>query len=352
MSFFLRASLALLPFALTLVCAVWFMAQSPFTSPLVTRSSAQIEAALTRAMAQQVTLAWLLPRVQDALLLQDLVELEVLLDLANAHGVVLPRPMVEDIATLDAARSGILARTTACGACAIDINACETLAQIGVCAIPFELTPAGDVNALRRAGQDYLSGEDADRLDLGLATIGLGATGAVLISGGTSYTVKAGASVLRVAGRMGSLTPTLTARLRGMVDNVIHWDRIGDLARGRIAPSALVNGSKLGELRSLAGHLQQVTTHTSLAETIVLLRHVDNAQDAAKLAKVSAALGPRTRGAFAALGKSRVFRATVRVSNLAFGAAAALYLLGLQILVFATQRSGILCLQLLLRRFA
>ncbi len=344
-------ALAVFPFALTVVCAGWFMVQSPFTSPVVERSAEQIDAALTRAMARQVTLAWLLPRLQDALIVEDLMQLDLLLGLANDHNVVLPRAMIEDIAQLDRAQSGALARTAACGACAIDITACDTLAQIGACALPFELTPAGDVNALRRAGRSYISGETVDRLDLGLAIVGLGATGVVLATGGTSYSVKAGASVMRSAGRLGTLTPALVARLNDLVGSAVHWDRIGDLARGRVAPSAVVDSAKLSELGELGRDLQRVATQTSVAETISLLRYVDSAEDAARLARVTDAVGPRARGAFEVLGKSRVFRATIRGSHLAIGAAAALYLLALQILVFATQRGGILCLRFVLRRF-
>lgn len=348
----LRMALALLPFALTLICAGWLMMQSPFSAPLITRSTDQIDAALTRALARNVTLPWLLPRVQEALLLQDLDQLDLLLGLANDHDVLLPRPMIIDIARLDDAQSGLLARTTACGACAVDITACATLAQIGACALPFELTPAGDVNALRRASQNYLSGTDVDQLDLGLALVGLGATGAVLATGGTSYSVKAGASVLRISARLGTLTPVFTAHLSTLIKDAVRWDLLGDLARGRIAPAGVVDSAKLAELTTIGGNLRQIATTTSVAETITLLRHVDTAQDAARLAKVTDAIGSRTRGAFVVLGKSRVYRATVRVSNMAIGAAAALYLLGLQVLVFLTQRAGIACIGALLRRLA
>lgn len=339
----LDLALRLLPFGLTLVAAIWIGLQSPFTAPMVQLSAAQIEATLTRAMAGRVTLGWLLPRVQAALLDEDLVQLDLLLGLANDHGVILPRSLVEDIAALDAARSGLLARTTACGACAVDITACETLAQLGVCAIPFEMTPAGDVNALRRAGVAYAGGQDVDRLDLGLGLIGLGATGAVLVSGGSSYTVKAGASLLRMARRLGTLTPALAARLTTLVGDAVRWDRLGDL--GRVPPSALIDSTKLEELGQIGGALRQVAQQTSVAETVGLLRHVDSAGDAARLARVSTAMGPKTRGAFEVLGKTRVMRATARLSNLAIGAIAAFYVLALQLLVFAGQQTCNLALR-------
>ncbi|SLN51994.1 hypothetical protein [Pseudooctadecabacter jejudonensis] len=342
--------LHLLPFVLTLTAVAWFLAQSPFSAPMVQATTAQIDRTLTRAMARDVDRAWLLPRVQDALLAEDLMRLDLLLGLANDHGVVLPRELIEDIAALDAATSGFVARTTGCGACAVDITACETLSQISLCAIPFELTPAGDVNALRRAGVDYLSGGDIDRLDVGLAVIGLGATGAVLATGGSSYSVKAGASVLRAARRLGMVTPALAARLTSLVGDAVRWDRLGDLARGRAAPQDLIVTAKMEELTGLGRSLGRMADTTSVAEAMTLLRFVDTPQEAARLARVTDAIGPRTRGAIEVLGKSRVLRATVRISNLAIGAAAALYLAVLQVLIFCGQQGCNLCIRSLRRR--
>ncbi|SMX39101.1 hypothetical protein [Octadecabacter ascidiaceicola] len=333
-------SLHLTPFAATAVCTAWLLAHSPFAAPLVERTSNQIEAQLTRVMAREVDLAWLLPRIQVAIFEQDLMQLDLLLGLANDFGVVLPPDLVADIADLDAAASGFLARSTACGACAVDITSCGTLAQIGTCALPFELTPAGDVNALRRAGVTYIEGGDVDRLDVGLAIVGLGATGAVLATGGTSYSLKAGTSVLRMARRLGTLTPELTARLTRLMSDAVRWDRFGDLARFRIGPAEMVDSAKLGELSDLGGSLSRVADNTSVAEAISLLRYVDNTQDAARMARVSDIFGHKTRGIFEVLGKSRVFRAMVRISDLALGAALGLYALGLNILVFIAQQCG------------
>lgn len=338
------------PMMLTGLTALWFATQSPFLSPTVEKTTEQLRAELTRLMADEVTLAWLLPRVQEALIAEDLVQLELLLGLSNDHGIVLPRDLVEDIAELDAARSGPFARAAACGACAVDIASCETLAQIGSCALPFELTPAGDLNALRRAGADYIDGVGIDRLDVGLALIGLGATGAVLASGGSSYGIKAGTSLLRMARKLGTLTPALARRLSVLVGDAVRWDAMGDFARLRVGPQALVDSTKLAELADLGGSLRRVAGNTSVAETVSLMRLVESSEDAARLARISEAMGPRTRGAFEVLGKARVFRAAVRVSDLAIGAAAAIYAFALSVLLGAGQLCGAACLRLIRRR--
>ncbi|WP_144055652.1 hypothetical protein [Octadecabacter antarcticus] len=300
---------------------------------------------MTRAMAREVTLVWLLPRIQDTIIAQDLMQIDVLMGLALDHGVALPPTLVEDISALNIAASGLIARATACSACAVDITTCSTVFQMGACALPFELTPAGDLNALRRAAGDYLAGDNIDELDFGLAIIGLGATGAVIASGGTSYTIKASTSVLRMARRLGTLTAPLTTRLSSLIGDAVQWDRMGDLAALRIGPADVVDSAKLAELGELSGSLRRVADKTSVAEAILLLRHVDTAQEAARLARVSDALGPRTRGAFEVLGNARVFSAAVHISNLAIGATAAIYLLALQSLIFTSQQCANGCVR-------
>jgi hypothetical protein len=281
---------------------------------------------------------------------EDLIQLELLLGLANDHGMVLPPDMITDIAALDAQASGLFARTASCGACAVDITACKTLAQIGACAVPFELSPAGDLNAVRRASVSYLSGEAVDQFDLGLAIVGLGATGSVLATGGTSYTVKAGTSVLRMARRLGAITPAFAARLGDLTRQAIRWDRIEDLAALGIGPADMINATQMAELTAIGTSVRRVATKTSMGEAVSLLLHVDSAEDAVRLARVTDAVGPKARGAFEVLGKTRVLRATVRLSDLAFGAVTLLYLTLVQIGVLVAQLCRNACMRALRRR--
>ena len=338
-------ALHLLPFSLTVICVAWVAMQSPFATPLAQKTTAQIEASLVKAMARVVDEAWLVPRLQDAVAQDDLVHIELYVDLAIEHGVSVPEALKTDAIAVVDAQSGLFATAVSCGACATDVTRCETLAQIGACAVPFELTPAGDVNALRRAGVAYVGGDEIDRLDVGLAVVGLGATGAVIATGGTSYTLKAGTSLLRLARKLGTISGPFAARLTGLVGDAVRWDRMGDLAALRIGPAEMVDAAKLSELTDIGTSLNRIAGNTSVAETVTLLRHVDSAEDAARLARVTDALGPKTRSAFEVLGKTRVFRATMRLTDLAVTAVVAIYVLAMQVLVFGAQQCGNACLR-------
>lgn len=341
----IHLTLHLAPFLLTLFCVAWVTTQSPFAAPFVERSNQQLKAALTRAMAREITPQWMRDRAHTAILEENLFEIEMLKAMSEDYNVPIPQQIQLEMDEIVAAQSGYLASALSCGECAFDISSCPTLSQIGMCAVPFEMTPAGDLNALRRAGAAYLAGSEVDQLDVGLAVVGLGATGAVIVSGGSSYTLKAGTSLMRMARRLGALTPLLAGRLTGLMRDAVRWDRFGDFARLRIGPAELVDSAKLGELANIGGSLNRVAESTSIADTMLLMRHVDTAEDAARLARVSEAAGPKTRGIFEVLGKSRVMRATIRLSDLAVGAAVAMYALAMQILIFCGQQCGNICLR-------
>jgi len=322
-----RAFLFLVPVGITAVTTIWLLSLSPFTAPVVDRTEAELRVTLERLMARHVTEDWLSPRFEAALADEDMDRLEMLAGLAAAHGVALRADQSAAYEALIAARSGYWHQTRACGRCAFDLQECETITHLAVCGVSIELTPLGDLNAVRRAGGAYLAGHEVDQLDLGLAIVGLGATTAVVVSGGSSYSVKGGASFLRMARKLGVMSAGLADYLATTLRGAVRWDRMDDLVRLRIGPGQMLDTARVAELGEMSATLMRVTNRTGLAEGMLLLRHVDGPQDAARLARVAEVQGPGTRATFEVLGKSRVFRATVRLTDLAVSALAALGLL-------------------------
>ncbi len=302
----LSASLA------TCAASVWALSQHPFAAPIVARSADDVRLSVERALARQVTPAWLLPRLDTALAEDDRDRIAMLADLAAEHDIPLDPAMQ---ARVDAALANpsLLEGAADCATCAIDIRSCTSLPQIGACAIPFELTPFGDLNALRRQSTAWLYGEEVDAFETGLALAGLAATAAVIASGGGSYAVKGGLSAMRAARRMGALTPRFTRVLVEATDLPVNWAAV---LRARPLDE-ITDIAKLDRLTALGGDLGTVVARTSPADALVLLRHVDTAEDAARLARTAEALGPRTRVAMEVLGPARVFRSLTRVSDLA-----------------------------------
>lgn len=289
--------------------------QNPLAEPYVERGLGEARLALERAMAAEVTPQWLLPRMAEALAAADRDRVDMLAGLAVKYGVPLPP---ETWAQIDVLRQppGLAEQAWDCAVCAMDIHACAALSQIAACALPFEMTVAGDVNALRRQAQAALAGAEVDRLEVGLALVGVGATVAVIASGGASYVVKAGATTLRVARRMGALTPGFTRVLREAADLPVDWSAV---MRGANLDE-ITDTAKLARLGRIAEDFGTLRANTSTAEALVLLRHVDSAEDAARLARLSAAAGRETRATIEVLGPARAFRRLVRLSDLAIAA--------------------------------
>lgn len=291
--------------------ALWTLAQHPFAEPLVERGTSAARVELERAMAREVTPDWLLPRLLSALDAGDRDRVEMLSGLATKYGIPLPP---ETWAAVDAALkpAGLATRAYDCALCAVDIHACASVAEIAACALPFEMTVAGDVNALRRQAETAIAGDPVDRLETGLALVGIGATVAVLATGGTSYVVKAGATSLRLARRMGALTPAFLHTLSELSDLPVNWSAVL-----RAAPlSEITDTAKLARLGRIAEDFGTIRANTSTAETLLLMRYVDSGEDASRLARLSSVTGRDTTATLDVLGKARAFRALTRVSDL------------------------------------
>ncbi|KPQ06356.1 MAG: hypothetical protein HLUCCA12_10220 [Rhodobacteraceae bacterium HLUCCA12] len=164
------------------------LSQSPFTAPLVARSTSEVQLALERAMARAVTPQWL-AREMAAELARDEPDrdrVEMLKSLAQDCGLILPDPTPDQLAAFETSYGGMVQYAAECAVCAYDILACPSLTHLMGCGIPVELTPLGDINALRRAAMAAISSQDVDQLEVALALVGLGATGLVVVSGGST----------------------------------------------------------------------------------------------------------------------------------------------------------------------
>ena len=328
----LRAAFFAGPFAVSLTASAWTLAQSPFTEPMVEAGADAIRRALGIAMAGVVTRDWFDAELAAALDARDLDRVEIVAISAARQGIAPTDAQLAAIAALEEELTGFWVAARDCGLCAYDIMACPSLKLMAGCAMPVELTPLGDVNALRRAGFDYLAGEDVDQLDLGLAVLGLGATGLAVATGGTSYTIKAGATVLRVSKRLGTLTPAFAAELARLARIPIRHDALPGFLRGDAGLEAVTDVAQIAALGAVAADLGRVVRQTSVVDAAQLLRHVETTDDAARLARLSDAAGPDTYRVVEVLGPGRAFRATLRLSDAALGAAVVLWLAAGQLL--------------------
>lgn len=281
--------------AVCLAGALWGLAQNPLAAPFLDRSAAEARAVLTWATAREATPDWLLPRLSAAIAADDPDEVALLRDIGRDHAIPIPPDLAAEAEALIARHEGVLTQAGACLRCMADLSTCPSLTLVAVCAIPFELSPAGDVAALGRQGANLATGAEVDGVEAGLATVGLAATVVALPSLGSSVPVKIGASVLRVARKARALSPGMTGALR----------------------LAARDGRRIERLTAFASDVTRIAKQTSPAEALRVLRLADSPAELSRLARLTDAAGPDTRKALAVLGKARSLRMLHRLSDLA-----------------------------------
>ncbi len=290
--------------------------RDPLAKPFVDASVDQIAAASDRMMAREATPERISTRLTE-LLAEDprnWLAIEAVEGVALERDIPLPPDLMARCAAFWDEDSGLLKQAGDCATCVWDAGTC-TLSNALICNAPVSLSPVGDVVGLGRAGVAWATNGLVDEIDLALSIVGLGATAAVVASGGTSLTLKLGAGTIRMARKMRLLSPRLIGMLEDMTVRGIDWQRVTRMDFSD--PARLMRAEVVAPLASIASDLGRVGRALPAIETLHLLRYVDDATDARRLANGAEALGAKTLGRIEVLGKSRFLRATIRLSNMA-----------------------------------
>jgi hypothetical protein len=310
---FLAGSLALTALA---GLQIW---RSDLATPLRERTSTEIVAATDRMMAREATAGRLTALIEERLaeVPRNWVTLKALRAVADARGLALPVPLIAAYDAALAEDTGVLAVAGECAACIWDIAAC-TLSVALICKAPILLTPVEDLRGITKAGWDYATLGTVDEVDLGLSVLGLGATALVLASGGSSATLKMGASAAKLARGMRLLSPGLERMVLAAVRGGVDWPALARM--GEVADlSRAVRLEAFAPLAAVASDIGRMGEAMGPTATLHLLRHVDDAAGARQMARAADALGPQTLARAEVLGPARLMRATLRVSEAAWG---------------------------------
>lgn len=206
-----------------------------------------------------------------------------------------------------------MARTERCLACTWSAEACGfDLAML--CRAPVEISPLGDLTGLVRAGTAYVRGGDVDDVDLALSAIGLSATALVVATGGSSMAVKGGAGLGKLARRMGAMPGWMARTLSDAARHGYDWaglprvrgfDDLAPLARPALLRPAVIMLDDAGRVVKNAGP----------AGGLYLISKTADARDLSRMARISDAVDDRSVGLAELVGRSRLLRAAVRLSD-------------------------------------
>ncbi|MBC2836363.1 hypothetical protein [Paragemmobacter straminiformis] len=316
------------------------IALSPELSPWREATAAEIVAATDRMLLLGAT-----PARIETLILARLSEtprnwpaLAAIRALADERGI----PLAPDTqAAYDAALAtdeSLMKQAGDCARCIWDITQCS-LSKVLICRAPVDLTFVGDLAGVGRAAANYMAGADIDDIDLGLSLAGLAATATILVSGGTSATLKAGAGAAKVARGMGRLSDGVTGMVRTAVKSGVKWDALPSARSADDLYNAL-RWEAFAPLADTLGGIERIRAATGTTDALHLLPLVDSATDARRLGNAAEALGPRMVGRAEVLGKARIMRATLRATGAAWalvGGIIGMALSGAMLLIHALQ---------------
>jgi hypothetical protein len=142
----------------------------------------------------------------------------------------------------------------------------------------------GDIRDAAREGTRYLTGQQADPWILGLAGAGLAITAGTYATLGASAPARAGLTVVKAARRTGKLNPVLAVRL---ARDVVKVENAGGLVE-------------------LAGNVGRVETKAGTQAALEGLKIAESPEDVARLARLAAAKGPKTRAIVKLLGRAAI----------------------------------------------
>lgn len=324
----LRAGFGILT-ATTFAANAVVLAGSPFAQPYRDRTEAELAVALDRELQATLAPEIVEDRLTSALDRGEPDEAAAILRLADGRGVTVSGEMRARVAAAEDAAQG----WSACIACAVSAENCPDLTRVATCNLPIELTPIGDAKAITRALTDYLAGNDIDQIDLALGVIGLGSTVAILASGGSSATIKLGATTLRVARKTGAISARLMGEINTLAKGALRLENAGPVVRGSKPMSSLIDAAKATQLTDLASDMGRIAATLPPGEALSMLRLADSAPELARIARVAETFGGETRGTFAVLGKARVLRVAQRLSEAALLALSLLIALAGQLLL-------------------
>jgi hypothetical protein len=198
----------------------------------------------------------------------------------------------------------------------------DTASFVG--AVASDLTVIGDVRDIGSEGSKLVQGEDYSKLILGLSVVGLAATTATIASGGAALPARIGVSLLKVAKKAGTITVDFTRYLTRTLNEAVNFEKLGgtlksvnlaDAAATRRAVSEYADGISMAKITPALSEIAALERNVGPAESVRLLKFVDNGDDLARVTKMSGKLGTKTRGIAEITGKTSL-RAFKTVANL------------------------------------
>lgn len=261
---------------------------------------------LTAQLLEKVTPGYLDSKIMTAIENEDFDDVEMYQGLAALlHSPLLPTTLE----TIDS-HNGFLEKswrnTKAFTSGFLNGESDSVLGMSG--SIASDLTLYGDIRDLKQEGTKYLNDEPYDSFLLNISMVGIGLSASQLLSAGASTPLKVGASVLKVSKKTGKLSKPFSKELSTRLSKTVDTKMLEALEFKNVAKlddniKAIGKSIDLKPVEPLFKDISLLKTNTSIADTIALMKYVDNSQDLQKLGKISKTYKANTKGVMTVLGK-------------------------------------------------
>jgi hypothetical protein len=195
-----------------------------------------------------------------------------------------------------------------------------------------DLFVLGDIRDVVREGKRLAMGENADRLVLGLASVGIAVTAATYVSVAGAAPLRAGLTLVKDARKVGRLGAGLTEwtgrAVRSAVDTPALTKAVENASLTRPVQStgalkAAFRAEKAGALVRLVKDTGRISEKIGTKGTLDVLRIADGPQDVARAVRLAESKGKETRAIIKLIGRGALLLAT-GAFNLAWWVFAAL----------------------------
>lgn len=293
------------------------LASNPYVSLFVEVSSDELRQRLERSLlifAEQSAVEAKLHKALEQTP-ADWILIDLLIEYSDEQNWTLDPQLIAVINQRDDEERSYWAAAQDCWVCVNDAQACPlSLAQI--CNVVTELTPVGDVRSLIVEYEHWQNNQEVDQLNVGLSVVGLGATALAVGTGGSSLTVKAGAGFLKAAKNAKRLNNKLTRFIMRTVDGLVDFSKIpkGWASNPRLLKQA-IDPKKYRELSLLSSGLGDMLGSVGITRSFKYINKIDNANDAAKIGRLTKVGKSKALVALEMMGKSRLFKQMSKYSK-------------------------------------
>jgi hypothetical protein len=230
--------------------------------------------------------------------------------LARDRGVALPPDTVTrvDKAVAEAATATATANRFAHGFITGEPDDGASLAGTAV----GDLFVFGDIRDAVREGAKMASGEEADKLVLGLACVGIAITGVTYLSLGSAVPARAGLTVIKAARKAGRLSGALATWFGRSLRGVIDWGAMRRVfANASITEPALamrsarevVKVEEAGGLMHMVRDVGHIRAKAGTQAALDSLRVAETPAELGRAAKLAEKEGVKTRAIFRTVGR-------------------------------------------------